>query len=154
MNQSKNLSWILLGLSLWACQQTQNAAHQQTEKTSPKTETKPAENKIPTRAILSSEKPFVGSWRTVFKDVQGKLYERRNYVGNFLQFKEDGTYQLFRDSVMIRSGAWEFQEKTKQLQMTTRKNDMSYTVTTLLPNMLEMTDNKHQFKLVYVPYQL
>lgn len=132
---------------LLACEEPKKTVKETTEK---EAEEKPLPGP---RSINQTEKTFVERWSTVFKDVNGNLVAPKNTSGNYLKFNEDGSYELFRDNEPIRRGVWKYDEKTKTLEMQTKKNHFFYEVTTLFPNRLEMTEPKKGYKLVYIPYQ-
>jgi hypothetical protein len=147
----KNLQllFILLIISTLACQSEKK---EKAEKNTGTEEYQAPSFIINPRTIAGYERPLVGKWSTAFRDVKGNLVIPRQTEGSYLEFKNDGTYRLFREDKAIRVGLWTVNATTKILEMKTEKNNKHYLLTNTGGGLIEMTEQDRGHKLVYVPY--
>ncbi len=145
----KTFQTLLYGLIIsfiWQCSPSQNSEDQDAKSKTPP---------LPKREISEEEKPFVGTWSTVFKARDGTLVYPKQNKGNYLEYAEDGIYQLYRDFIVIRRGTWRYDASEQMLKIKTENHPdtTAFLITSMEENQLEMTDQSHGYELVYIPYQ-
>ncbi|MEO1652846.1 MAG: hypothetical protein AAFU64_04810 [Bacteroidota bacterium] len=95
----------------------------------------------------------MGNWSTVFRDTEGKVWATGQTDGNYLEFREDREYLLFKENIIIRQGKWSFDPKDKMLKLVSKVRERFYYVENLQKDTIDMIDQKHSYKLTYIPYQ-